>query len=615
MNYVRERQAAGMTLACFLALAAAVAGLAQAPTGLPAPTVLPSPSEVAPPPRLIDLPGPDCPESSATGTRPLGAPPRPSEETVKQFSQFVEQTVDPTNTLDMVVGQPRLLVFKDAPVRIQLPDDTIASYTVISPRELSVLGKKVGTSVLNLWFTDPKDPKKQIILSYLLRVLPDPLAKSRIEAQLKELQDEINRAFCDSVVCLKLVGDKVVLTGQAKDVVEAAEIVRIIGTNTRGMGGQTSGTARSAVQAAQAPTAAPVPAQPAPTPGTPETTAQPGAPETPTTENYVVPSFPNVINLLRIPGEQQVMLKVVVAEVNRDAARSIGLNFFVNNDKGQTVFAQETGPLGGNLGGAVQGTGQARTGGINLPFTLDNGKIPVQLNALRSLDLARTLAEPDLVTLNGKPANFQAGGSFPVPVLTGTGLTVASGVQFVQFGVQLRFTPIITDKDRVRLQVSANVSALDPSIGTTINGNTPVSGLNTRNFSTTVEMREGQTLAVAGLVRNDFLSSSQRVPGLGDLPVLSRLWSVNRTSHAEQELVMLVTPVLVHPLDPKQTPPLPGADVFEPGDLEFYLLGRMESRRAYDYRSAARTDFARMVRYRNCENIFILGPHGYSDGK
>lgn len=605
-----SRPRCARTLGAILALGLSpLVAFAQAP---------PSAPEVAPQPRVLDaLPAPVCPDGATVGERPLGSAPQPGEETLKQFRQFVEQTVDPQNTLDLIVGQPRLLIFKEAPIRIQLGDDRPAGYTVVTQRELSVVGRAPGSTVLNLWFGDPKDPKKQTILSYLVRVLPDAGYKERLESQLKTLQDEINRAFCESVVCLRLVGNKVVVSGQAKDIVEAGQILNVIGVQTGGT--NTNTNTNQANRGGINTQGAPIPTTPdAVTPaGTPTT---PGSPATPTTDSYIVPNFPNLVNLLRVPGEEQVMLKVVVAEVNRDAARSIGVNFLVENNAGQVVFAQLTGGLTGRGTGNTAGGNGINTGGVNLPLTLDNGKLPVALNALRSLDLARTLAEPDLVTMNGKAANFQAGGSFPVPVLTGTGLTVASGVQFVNFGVQLQFTPVITDRDRIRLQVTANVSDLDPSIGTTINTSssgtgTFVTGLNTRNFTTTVEMRDGQTLAVAGLIRNDFLSNSQRVPLLGDIPVFSRLWSVNSTSHRDQELVMLVTPVLVHPLGPKEKPPLPGSDVFEPSDLEFYLLGRMESRKDYDYRSGARNDFARMLRYRQCENIYINGPHGHADGK
>ena len=177
----------------------------------------------------------------------------------------------------------------------------------------------------------------------------------------------------------------------------------------------------------------------------------------------------------------------------------------------------------------------------------------------------------------------------------------------------MRFIPYITDKDRVRLVVGSTVSTLSVSTGATIGG-ASVPGLNSRTFSSTVELRDGQTLAVAGLLQNTFGATTNRVPFFGDLPWVGWLTSQNGVTASEQELVILITPVLVHPYDPKQVPCLPGSDVFEPGDLEFYLLGRLESRRPYDYRSGVRTDIHRMERYRHCVDVFINGPHGYSPG-
>jgi pilus assembly protein CpaC len=337
-----------------------------------------------------------------------------------------------------------------------------------------------------------------------------------------------------------------------------------------------------------------------------------------------------VINMLHIPGEQQVMLKVVVAEVNRAAARSIGLNWAISNDEGMVVFANRTGNLltgsgqtsgstgtgGGGMGG-TGGTGAFTSAlqlGGNLPALLDNGQVALAIQALRTLKLARSLAEPNLVALNGRPASFLAGGQFPVPIVTGFTAAGLQGVSFVPFGVQLQFVPAIMDKDRIRLNVNAEVSTRDVATGTMV-GTSNVPGLSTRNFATTVELREGQTLAIAGLIQNNFGADSERVPGFGDVPILGRLFNVDRTSYADQELIVLVTPQLVHPLDPHESPPITGADVFEPGDIEFYLLGRMESRRSYDYRSSVRNDLHRMIRYRHCEDIFILGPHGHSDGR
>jgi pilus assembly protein CpaC len=142
-----------------------------------------------------------------------------------------------------------------------------------------------------------------------------------------------------------------------------------------------------------------------------------------------------------------------------------------------------------------------------------------------------------------------------------------------------------------------------------------VPSLITRNFQTTVELREGQTLAVAGLIQNRLGANSNRVPFFGDLPLVGRLAAFDRIGTEEQELVILTTPELVHPMEPKCIPPLPGSDLFEPGDLEFYLCGRLESRRSYDYRSPVMPDMGRMVRYRHCEQLYIAGPHGHcADG-
>jgi pilus assembly protein CpaC len=263
------------------------------------------------------------------------------------------------------------------------------------------------------------------------------------------------------------------------------------------------------------------------------------------------------------------------------------------------------------------GSSAQLTGG-NLPAIIDNGKVTLAIQALRNLNLARSLAEQNVVALNGQTARFRAGGEFPVPAATLTFGAVGQGVSFIPFGVQMQFLPYITDRDRVRLQVSASVSTLDPSLGATIGGGagstgTSVPGLNSRTFQTTVELRGGQTFAVAGLTQNTFGATTVRVPFFGDLPLLGPLAGENQTSHGEQEIVILVTPELVHPLQTCATPPVPGADVFEPGDVEFYLLNRLESRRSYDYRSSVRTDCARQKRYEHCDDLFIIGAHGQAN--
>jgi pilus assembly protein CpaC len=536
---------------------------------------------------------------------PLGTTPRPSAKDIAEYNRFVKEFIDPGNTLDLVVGRPRLMFLKQEPKRIQIGDETVATYNLIRPTEITIFGRKVGTTVMNLWFTDPADKKgeKEVILSYLVRVIPDPEEAERLQRVYEKLADEINETFPDSYVKIRLVGDKLVVSGQARDIFEGTKILQIVRAN------------------------APPEDSPAKIPvDSINLTFRPGDPVAPGgfpgLESFLTVGGPNVVNLLRIPGEQQVMLKVTVAEINRQAARSIGLNFSITNNQGITVFQNNTGNVfsggissfgGGGLGGAgLGGTGLGGVGVNNLPAVLDNGQINLAISALKNLTYARSLAEPNLVAMNGQTATFLAGGQFPVPVVSGFTFAGLQGVQFIPFGVQLAFTPYITDKDRIRLNVSAVVSVREPGTGAQVSGSF-VPGLNTRNFSTTVELREGQTLAVAGLIQNNLGAESQRIPFLGDIPFLGHLTGLTRSSAGEQELVVLITPELVHPMEPKQLTSLPGSDLFEPSDLEFYLLGRIESRRGYDYRSPVMTDVHRMFRYHKCEQLYLAGPSGHDE--
>ena len=318
-----------------------------------------------------------------------------------------------------------------------------------------------------------------------------------------------------------------------------------------------------------------------------------------------------MVNLLRVPGEQQVMLMVTVAEVNRTAARTIGMDFSVVN--GRFAMLQGTGGLL-TTASVASSAAQALTNvGGNLPTAIDNGNVLMAIQALRTLNFARSLAEPNLTTLNGKPANFQAGGSFPIPTSIVTPGGAAQSVTYQNFGVALQFVPYITDRDRIRLQLNASVST--PAITTTqVSGANVPSQIAQRQFSTTVELREGQTLTVAGLIQNNFSGTSKRIPLWGDLPIIGRTGGNDSLTSGEQELVVLVTPLLVHPLDMCKTPALPGSDVFEPGDIEFYLLGHLEGRRSQDYRASVRTDFARQERYIHCNDMYIIGSHGTTYG-
>ncbi|MBX7104778.1 MAG: pilus assembly protein N-terminal domain-containing protein [Gemmataceae bacterium] len=590
------------------------------------------------PEALLPVPKPlDPPPAGARTTSPfakkatdpvLGQTPRPNAKTAEKIEKYIGPFIDAEASIDLIQNQTRLLILKETPKRLQISDEGFVEYNFLTKDQVTLQGRGVGTTVMTLWFTDPKDPSKEDILTLHLRVLPDSSYKERLERVYKTLQDQINCAFPDSVVCLHVVGDKLVVTGQVKDIAESTKILQIIRANAPSPGSRGMSNAAN------------IPADRQKAGRDPNSPTEPvGQPVTPGYDEYMIDGASWIVNMLKVPGEQTVNLRVTIAEVNRTAARSIGANFTLINNQGMPYFASNAGLiatggqsfnniLGGGGIGLAAGLGNgncipmcpgipAGVGGFNnLPFALDNGQVKFAVSALRNLNYAKLMAEPNLTTINGQTANFQAGGQFPVPVLAGGGGGFGFGLQGVQFknyGIDINFTPYITDRDRIRLVLNADVTGLDVASGTANIGGTQIPYMNQRRVNTTVEMREGQTLAVAGLIQNSASGDSHKTPLFGDIPILGQLFGFSRVSAGEQELVILVQPELVHPLDCRDRLPLPGQDLFEPTDCEFYLFGRIESHRDVDFRSPIRSDWQRIKNYRAMEANFIAGPTGYCD--
>jgi pilus assembly protein CpaC len=196
----------------------------------------------------------------------------------------------------------------------------------------------------------------------------------------------------------------------------------------------------------------------------------------------------------------------------------------------------------------------------------------------------------------------------------GGGGGTSSNTQFKKFGIQLAFLPLIQDNDTIRLTVDPEVSSIDTTLGTTlVPGGTPVPGLNTRKSHTTVELKQGETLAIAGLMQISLAGQTARIPGLGDLPYIGAFFSNTTTSRIEKELVVLVTPYLAEPMAPGQVPPGPGDEIKEPNDLEFFFMNRIESRTGIDARSTTMYDDPlHLVRPAILERKYLIGPSGYS---
>jgi pilus assembly protein CpaC len=293
------------------------------------------------------------------------------------------------------------------------------------------------------------------------------------------------------------------------------------------------------------------------------------------------------------------MLKVRVAELSRTALREMGSE--LNIDAGDFAFNSVLG-----IDGAVSAV-------------LDADEVELTLEALSTNSYAKVLAEPNLVTLSGHSASFLAGGEFAVPVVVGVEGAAAATTNFRGFGVQLDFTPTVLDKDRIRLQVAPSFSSINED--NTVDG---IPGLNTRSVSTTVELREGQWLAIAGLLQDEQSGSKSRLPFLGDIPVLGAIFSKKEVLRAESELIILVSPELVHPLEAEDAPQiLPGMEVTEPTDAAFFLTGRYEGKENCYHRSTvwpvlkrqlldARKEAKRQAHYMRNESYYIQGEHGFS---
>jgi pilus assembly protein CpaC len=189
-------------------------------------------------------------------------------------------------------------------------------------------------------------------------------------------------------------------------------------------------------------------------------------------------------------------------------------------------------------------------------------------------------------------------------------------VEFQPFGVSLEFVPQVLDNDRIRLAVHPSVSSIDFTLGTVlVPGGTPVPGLNSREAQSTVELKVGQTLAMAGLLQLTLDGTTNRIPGLGDLPILGPFFSNTSSERIEKELLVLVTPYLVDGMNPDQVPPSPGDEVKGPTDLEVYLLGRIEGRTGRDFRATVNYECipSFVKQSMKLEKDHVCGPHGFSD--
>ncbi|MBV8780261.1 MAG: pilus assembly protein N-terminal domain-containing protein [Phycisphaerae bacterium] len=302
-------------------------------------------------------------------------------------------------------------------------------------------------------------------------------------------------------------------------------------------------------------------------------------PNAQTAEQVVAVATPfsqKILNFMEVGGGQQVQLQVRIAEVSRTASSELGVNlgytdgvgFGGSNIGGVNPF----GVGGGALVGNSLTEGSPSSGATTLFGSLKAGGtvVDVFVDALRQNNLLRILAEPNLIAISGQAASFLAGGEYPIPVPQGSSGGVTTTIEYRDYGVRLNFVPLVLGDGRIRLKVSPEVSELDYAHSVNLNGYT-VPGLTTRKVETCVELTEGQTFAIAGLLNNMQTSQKSVTPLLGDLPVLGALFRSVRYERQETELVVLVTPRIVSGMNPDQVPSVPGEHWHDPSDAELFL--------------------------------------------
>jgi pilus assembly protein CpaC len=315
----------------------------------------------------------------------------------------------------------------------------------------------------------------------------------------------------------------------------------------------------------------------------------------------IVPKGGVVVNAMNVAGPQQVLLEVRFLEVSRSAGRDLGVNWSAANAKGTNIG--QTG-----LGGVVS-AGRMPIGTGNPPGTLPvldtigtlasgavpygslltsvlrtggGGSLDALITALETKGALRRLAEPNLMALSGDAARFLAGGEFPVPIPnTSTNGSPTISIEYKKFGVELAFVPTVLSRGAINLRVEPSVSELDFANAVTIAG-TRVPALTVRNARTTVELRDGQSFAIAGLLQTRNRQDVSQLPWIGSVPVLGSLFRSASYQHEETDLVIIVTPHLVAPAAPGQKLASPLDSRLPANDVDFFLNGQMDVRKRYN---------------------------------
>lgn len=399
-----------------------------------------------------------------------------------------------SSRVELTAGRSTVLASDFDITRIAVTNPNVADATVVQPREILIDGKAPGTITLIVWGGTNRTQYDVVV-----------------SAAVSTLQQQLQQLFPGEDINVSMNDETVILSGNVSNnavMLRAGEIAEAASTKS------------------------------------------------------------GVINMLQLPGgseSQQVLLQVRFAEVNRRALQELGVSIFTSaigfkNVWGRSTTQQFAAPDFENLSTEKQGGELTKVSGeltfsdfLNLFFLSSKYDIGAAIRALRTSGAFQSLAEPNLIAYNNQEASFLAGGEFPVPVVQGA--TGAVSIQFKEFGIRLNFRPTIAG-DVIRLRVRPEVSSLDFANGVSLGG-FRVPALTTRRAETDVELRDGQSFAIAGLLDNMSQEDSAAIPILSKLPIIGALFKSKATRAARTELMVLITPRLVRALDPDEVPALP----------------------------------------------------------
>jgi pilus assembly protein CpaC len=414
----------------------------------------------------------------------------------------------PPRQLSILVGRGELLQYDREVSRVAIAEPKIADAVVVSPKEIMVTAKSVGKTTLIVWESNT------IPARYEIEVKADT-------SELETLRKELRESLADLPVTFTGNADKLVLTGTVKNADEAKRAEALAMTRAR-----------------------------------------------------------SVVNLIKTPpppDPRQVLLQVRFASIDRAALSEVGFNWFSRSDKtlGQVTTQQFQTPRFSQLQFQNQDFSNATINFadlLNLFVFRPDLNIGATIRLLQSRNLLQILAEPNLIAVEGKEASFLAGGEFPFPTLTSTSTGGATSpvvtVQFKKFGIQLNFTPTLLPSGAIHLKVIPEVSALDYSNAVTLQGFL-IPAVSSRRAETEVVLRDGESFAIAGLLDNRVMQSLNRIPFLGDVPIVGNLFRSRSTKKTQDELLVVVTPRFVRPLSPDEKAQLPEMpEAFLPTTLE-----------------------------------------------